>query len=165
MHLGFLGLLLLIPVGGLAEYLIVAKLSFRSLVLLMALIVGGGFAYLGWEVFRMSSSRQTFLRFLFVFACVVVALLGILIINQVLLHYSMDGTETVIYQVPGVYAESSVNTRRAIINNVPPYWVFVIIYGIISSAIGYLIHKVRNSFQMASLKKQELETIAGNPFA
>ena len=164
MHLGFLGLLLLIPVGGLTEYLIVAKLSFRSLVLLMALIVGGGFAYLGWEVFRMSSSRQTFLRFLFVFACVVVALLGILIINQVLLHYSIDGTETVIYRVPGVYAESSVNTRRAIINDVPPYGLFVIIYGIFLQRLD--ISFIRYEFIPNScVKKQELETIASNPFA
>jgi hypothetical protein len=149
MHFGILGLLLLIPVGILSEYLIVSKLSFNFSVLLVALMIGGGYAYLGWELVTKSSTRQLLLRLLLMVGGIMVSLLAILIIDQMLLNFSIDSTETVTFRMPGVYAESSISARRAVIDNAPPYSLFVIVYGMISSGIGNTFHRARNSFQTA----------------
>ncbi len=149
-HLGILALLLLIPVGSLSEYLIVSKLSFGFSVLLMALIIGYGFAYLGWEYLTMSSTRKYLSRLFILISGLVASLLVILFIDQALLSFTLNGTKSVIYRMPGVYAESSISTRRAVIDNAPPYWLFVIVYGISASVIGNMIHRARNSFLMAA---------------
>jgi hypothetical protein len=149
MHFGILGLLLLIPVGIISEYLIVSKLSFGFSVLLMALMIGGGFAYLGWGLVTMSSTRQFSLRLVLIVGGIMVSLLVILIINQMLLNFSMDSTETVSFRMPGLYAESSIGARRAVIDNAPPYWLVVVVFGMISAGIGNIFHRAQNSFQMA----------------
>ena len=149
-HLGILGLILLIPVGILSEYLIVSKLSYGFSVFLMALMIGCGFAYLGWEFLTMSSIRKYLSRLVILISGLVVSLLVILFIDQALLLLTLNGSETVIYRIPGIYAESSISTRRAVIDNAPPYWLFVIVYGMISSVIGNIIHRVRNIFLMAA---------------
>ena len=149
-HLGILGLLLLIPVGSLSEYLIVSKLSFGFSVLLMALVIGCGFAYLGWEYLTMSSPRKVLSRLLILISGLVVSLLVILFIDQALLLLTSNGAESIIFRMPGVYAESSIGTRRAVIDNAPSYWLLVIVYGVASSVIGNILHRARNSFQMAA---------------
>jgi hypothetical protein len=149
-HLGILGLLLLIPVGSLSEYLIVSKLSFGFSVLLMALVIGCGFAYLGWEYVTMSSPRKYLSRLVILISGLVVSLLVIYFIDQTLLLLTSNGTESIIFRMPGVYAESSIGTRRVVIDNAPSYWLLVIVYGVASSVIGNILHRARNSFQMAA---------------
>jgi hypothetical protein len=149
-HLGILGLLLLIPVGSLSEYLIVSKLSFVFSVFLMALMIGCGFAYLGWEYLTMSPPRKYLSRLFILISGLVVSFLFILLIDQALLPFILSGTESVVFRMPGVYAESSISARRVVIDNAPPYWLFVIVYGIVSSLIGNIIHRARNSFLMAA---------------
>lgn len=47
-HIWVLGLVLLILIAVFSTHLIVWKLSFRFLIVVMALGIGGGMAYLGW---------------------------------------------------------------------------------------------------------------------
>jgi hypothetical protein len=149
-HLGMLGWILLIPVGSLSEYLIVWKLSFGFSVFLMALMIGCGCAYLGWEFLTLSSPRKVLSRCFILISGLLVSLLVIYFIDQALLPFTVNGTESVIYRMPGVYAESSVNTRRVVIDNTPSYWLLVIVYGVGASVIGNIIHRARNSFLLAA---------------
>ena len=149
-HLGILGLILLIPIGSLSEYLIVSKLSFGFSVFLMAMVIGCGFAYLGWECLAMSSPRKVLSRCFILISALAVSLIVIYFIDQALLLLTSNGTESVIYRMPGVYAESSASTRRAVIDNAPPYGLFVIVYGMGASVIGNIIHRARDSFLLAA---------------
>jgi hypothetical protein len=142
-HLGLLGLLLLIPTGMFAEHLIVSKLSFSFLLPLLAFTLGSGLAYLGWESYAHSSNRRYLLRMLLVFACIALSLVGIWLIDWVLLYASPDGSGTVVYRIPGVCAESDAGSRRALMADVPPYWLAVVGYGVLTAALGNLIHRAR----------------------
>lgn len=76
-HIWVLGLVLPILIGVLSHHLIVWKLSFRSLVVVMALGIGGGMAYLGWECCTPISVQRLLLRVLLVFVCVALWLVAI----------------------------------------------------------------------------------------
>jgi hypothetical protein len=135
-HLLILGLLLLVIVGSLSEYLLVSKLSFGFSVTLVVLVIGGGLAYLGWKVHSMTSIRKFLLRMLIVFASIGASLFIIRILDRVLLYVFTDANEMVFYRMPGVYVASSVGTRRVTIENAPPYWLIVTAYGVVLSVIG-----------------------------
>jgi hypothetical protein len=142
-HLGLLGLLLLILTGMFADHLIVSKLSFSFLLPLVAFTIGSGLAYLGWESYTRSSTRSYLPRMLLVFACIAVSLVGVWLIDRVLLYAFTDGSDMVVYRIPGVYAESDTGSRRALMADVPPYWLAVMSYGVLTAALGNLIHRAR----------------------
>jgi hypothetical protein len=49
----------------------------------------------------------------------------------------------VVYQVPGVYRESSAGFRRiSIDSNVLSYWLVAMIYGMLTAVAGNLIYRV-----------------------
>lgn len=68
-HVGLLGLVLLVSTSVLAAHLIVTGLTFRWLIVLVALVLGCGCAYLGWEWNRSISSDKRLVRVLLFFAC------------------------------------------------------------------------------------------------
>jgi hypothetical protein len=143
-----LGLVLLILIGILSNHLIVWKLSFRSLIVVMALGIGSGMAYLGWECFAPISTQRLLFRMLLVFVCLVLSLVALPIIDSGLLLLYTSGADRVVYRIPGVYAELSAGSRRLFIDNVPPYWLGVTLYGLLTAVIGHLIHRTASAIRM-----------------
>jgi hypothetical protein len=144
-HIWVLGLLLLILIGVFSTHLIVWKLSFRFLIVVMALGIGGGMAYLGRECSATPSTQRLLFRMLLVFVCVALWLVAIRLIDSVLLLLYANGAGRAVYRIPGVYAELSAGSRRLFIDNVPPYWLGVTLYGLLTAVIGYLIHRAATS--------------------
>jgi hypothetical protein len=144
-HIWVLGLVLLILIGVFSTHLIVWKLSFRFLIVVMALGIGGGMAYLGRECSATPSTQRLLFRMLLVFVCVALWLVAIRLIDSVLLLLYANGAGRAVYRIPGVYAELSAGSRRLFIDNVPPYWLGVTLYGLLTAVIGYLIHRAATS--------------------
>ncbi|MGD8815187.1 MAG: zinc ribbon domain-containing protein [Anaerolineales bacterium] len=143
MHLVVLGFLLLAVLGSLTEYLLVSKLSFGFSVFLLVVVISGGLVYLGYKTHSMTSLREYLLRMLIVFAFMGASLLIILVFDRVLLFLFANGPEMVVYRMPGVYVASSAGTRRVTIENAPPYWLVVMVYGIILTVFGNIAHRTR----------------------
>jgi hypothetical protein len=80
-----------------------------------------------------------------VFLCLVVLLVTLQFINSVLLVLHTSGANPVIYRIPGVYAELTTRSRRLIVDNVPPYWLGVTLYGLLTAAVGHLIQRTATS--------------------
>lgn len=148
LHVGLLGLVLSVPIGVFADRLIVTRLSFPLSLVLMALVIGCGYAYLGWQWNIPLSGRSRLERMLLVFVCVGILLAVVWLIDRALLSALTDSGDTVVYDVPGVYVEASVGVRRLSIADVPPYWLAVMIYAILAAAVGNLIHRMRERRSM-----------------
>ena len=143
-HIGFLGLVLSVPISVFVDRLIVTKLSFPLSLVLLALVIGCGFAYLGWQWNVPLSSRSHLVRMLLVFVCIGVFLVAVWWIDRGLLSFLTDSTHQAVYEVPGVYVESSPGFRRlSIASDVPPYWLVAMIYGALTAVAGNLIHRAR----------------------
>jgi hypothetical protein len=81
-----------------------------------------------------------------VFFCIGVFLAAVWLIDRGLLSLLSDSTHMVVYEVPGVYVESSPGFRRlSIASDVPPYWLLAMIYGILAAVAGNLIHRARSA--------------------
>lgn len=142
LHIGLLGLAILVLISILAENLIVTKLSFPFWLGLMALVFGCGTAYLGWQWEMPLSNRNLLNRVLMVSAGVAIFLIAVWLVDITLLGYLTDRAHMVEYDLPGVYIEASAGFRRTSIGpNVPPYWFIVMIYSILAGVTGNLIHR------------------------
>ena len=145
-HIGFLGLVLSVPISVFAERLIVMKLSIPLSLVPLALVIGCGYAYLGWNWNTQVSSRSHLVRMLLVFFCMGVLLLAVWLVDRGLLSLLSDRTHMVVYEVPGVYVESAPGFRRlTIASGVPPYWFVAMIYGVLTAITGNLIHRARSA--------------------
>jgi hypothetical protein len=140
-HTWVLGLALLILTGVLSNHVIVWRLGFRLLIVVLLLGIGCAMAYLGWEYATPASTRRHLSRTLLVFSCLLVSLVALQLINLVLLAMHTNGADRVIYCIPGVYAELTARSRRLIVDNVPPYWLGVTLYGLFALVMGHLIHR------------------------
>jgi ribosomal protein L40E len=146
LHIGFLGLVLSVPISVFTDRLIVTKLSFPLSLVPLALVIGCGYAYLGWYWNTPLSSRSRLVRMLLVFFCIGVFLAAVWLVDRGLLTLLSNSTHRVVYQVPGVYVESSPGFRRlSIASAVPPYWLVVMIYGMLAAIAGNLIHRARSA--------------------
>jgi hypothetical protein len=141
-HIGFLGLVLSVPISAFADRLIVTELSFPLSLVPLALAIGCGYAYLGWHWNASLSSRSHLVRMLLVFVCLGVLLVAVWLVDRGLLSLLTDRTHMVVYGVPGVYRESSPGFRRmSIDSDVLPYWLVAMIYGVLTAVAGNLIHR------------------------
>lgn len=95
-HIWGAGLVLLISIGVLSNRPIIWKLSFRVMILIVALVIGGGMAYLGWATSAPISTQRHLFRMLLVIAGVVVSLVAIQFVDEVLLLLYTDGADRVI---------------------------------------------------------------------
>jgi hypothetical protein len=148
LHVGLLGLVLLVPIGVFADRLIGTRFSFPSSLVLLALVIGCGYAYLGWQWNTPLSGRSRLERMLLVSVCVGILLAVVRLIDRALLSAVADSGHTVVYDIPGVYVEASAGVRRLSIGNVPPYWLAVMIYAVLTAVAGNLIHRVHERRSM-----------------
>jgi hypothetical protein len=143
-HIGFLGLVLSVFTSAFADRLVVTELSFPLSLIPLALVIGCGYACLGWQWNAPLSSRSRIVRMLLVFVSMGVFLVAVWLVDRGLLSLLSDRTHMVVYEVPGVYRESSPGVRHmSIDSDVLPYWLVAMIYGLLSAAAGNLIHRVR----------------------
>jgi ribosomal protein L40E len=141
-HIGFLALVLSVPISAFAERLIVTGLSFPLSLVPLALIIGCGYAYLGWRWNASLSGRSHLLRMLLAFAGMGGFLVAVWLVDRALLSLLSDRTQMVVYQVPGVYRESSAGYRQiSIDSNVLPYGLIAMVYGVLTAVAGNLIHR------------------------
>jgi hypothetical protein len=142
-HIGLLGLALLVPISVLTAHLIVSGLSFRWSLLLLALVLGCGCAYLGWEWSTSVISDRRITRMLLTYACIGILVATVWLVDRVWLGILNAGGHEVVYAVPGVHLEASVEGRRLVMVDAPPYWLPVMLYGIAAAAVGSLIRRAR----------------------
>lgn len=146
LHIGLLGLVLSIPIGVIANRLIVKTFSIQFSLVLLAVVVGCGYAYLGWLSHTPRSNRSYLERMLLVFLCMGVSLVVVRLIDSVMLSIVSDSANMVVYEVPGVYIESSPSIRNlSIESNLPPYGLLVMIYGILAAVAGNLVRRARSA--------------------
>jgi hypothetical protein len=152
LHIGFLGLVLSIPTSVFAGHLIVMRFSLPLSLFLLALVIGGGYAYLGWQWKTSPSIRTHLVRTLLVFACMAVLLAIVLMVDRALLISLTDDGRTVVYDIPGVHIEASGPIRQIAIVNDPPYWLAVMIYGILTAVGGSLAQQVHARWSIRTAK-------------
>lgn len=140
-HIGLLGLVLLVSTSVLAAHLIVTGLTFRWSIVLLALVLGCGCAYLGWDRNRSISSDRRLVRMLLFFACMGILLVIVWLIDRMWLSFLSAGGGEVVYAIPGIYVEASVESRRLVVADVPPYWLAVTVYALLAAAAGNLVYK------------------------
>lgn len=141
-HIGFLGLVLSVPISALANRLVVTELSFPLSLVPLALVIGCGYAYLGWHWNAPLSSRGHLVRMLLVFVCMGVFLVAVWLVDRGLLSLLSDKTHMVVYEIPGVFRESSPGFRHlSIDSHAMAYWLVAMIYGLLSAVAGNLIQR------------------------
>lgn len=142
-HIGFLGLVFLGLISAYAQHLIVLELSFPLSLVPLALVLGCGFAYMGWHWHASLPNRRYFVRMLLVFVCMAGCLVAIWLVDMGLLSSVTDKTNMVMYEIPGVYRESTAEFRRMSIDASDlTYGLAVMLYGVLTAVAGYLIHRV-----------------------
>jgi hypothetical protein len=144
-HIGFLGLVLWVPISVFAGHLIVTELSFPLSLVPLALVIGCGYAYLGWLWNTPLSNRNRIVRMLLVFASMSVLIVTVWLVDRGLLSLLSDRTHMVVYQVPGVYRESSPGYRRLSIDSNLSYWLVAMIYSALAAIAGNLIHRAHSA--------------------
>ena len=142
LHLGLIGLALSVPISLFAHHLLVIELSIPLSLLPMALVLGGGFAYLGWDWQMQASSRSHLVRMLWVFVGMGVLLAAVWLVDRGLLTLLSDSAHMIVYEIPGVYRESSPGYRHLSIDSNLSYWIVALLYGALTAVGGYLIERV-----------------------
>jgi hypothetical protein len=145
-QIALIGLALSIAISVLADRMIVTKLSFPLSLVPLVLIIGGGYAALGWQWRALLTNRSRLVRMLVVFAGMGALLGAVWLVDRGMLSVFSDCTHQVVYAVPGVYVESSPGVRYlSIESDVPPYWLFTLIYGGLAAAAGNFIRRVKGA--------------------
>jgi hypothetical protein len=142
-HIGLLGLVLSFLISAFADHLIVIRLSFPGSLVPLALVLGCGFAYLGWHWHAPLPDRRYLVRMLLVFACMTGCLAVIWTVDSGLLRVLTDKTHPVVYEIPGVYRQSTAEFRRmSIDSNDLSYGLVVMVYAWLAAVVGNLIHRL-----------------------
>lgn len=143
LHIGFLGLVLAGLISAYAQHLIVLGLSFPLSLVPLALVIGIGFVTLGWHWHASLPDRRYFVRMLLVFVCMAGCLVVVSLVDRELLSSVTDKANMVVYEIPGVYRQSTAEFRRMSIDASDlTYGLVVMLYGILTAVAGYLIHRV-----------------------
>lgn len=143
-HIGFLGLVISVAISALAARLVVTELSFPLALVPWALVIGFGYAYLGWQWNEPLSNRSRLVRMLLIFVCIGVCLVAVWLVDRGLLSLLSDSTHMIVYKIPGVYRESSPGFRHMSIESVVlPYGLVVMIFSVLATIAGYLVRRVR----------------------
>ena len=142
LHISLLGLVLAVLIGALADQLILIKLSFPWSLLPLALVIGCGFAYLGWHWHASLPDRRYLVRMFLVFAVMAVCLVVLWWVDGALLALLTDETHPVVFDIPGVYRQSTTSLKHMSIEAVTmSYALFVMLYGLLTALAGNLVHK------------------------
>jgi hypothetical protein len=142
-HIGLLGLVLSFLISAFADHLIVIRLSFPWSLVPLALVLGSGFAYLGWHWHSSLPGRRYLVRMLLVFACMAGCLAVIWTVDNGLLSILTGKTHPVVYEIPGIYRQSTAEfTRMSIDSNDLSYGLVVMVYGWLAAVAGNLIHRL-----------------------
>jgi hypothetical protein len=144
LHVALLGLVALVPLGWLANHFLVhTGLYLRSSLLLLALIIGLGGAYVGWLWKMPLSNRRRLVRVLIVFAAMGLLLAAVWGLDTVLSVLLADGGRVIVLDIPGVHLEASAGYRHVhIVSSPPPYWLVTMGYVILCAVAGSMIYKV-----------------------
>ena len=142
-HIGLLGLVISIAISTSVAHLVVMELSFPLSLIAIALIIGCGYVYLGWQWNEQSSSRNRLVRMLLVFACIGLCLGAVWLVDRWALSLLSDETYTVLFEIPGVYRESSSNIRHVSVESgiLLPYGLVVMTSGVMITIAGFLVHR------------------------
>jgi hypothetical protein len=143
LHIGLLGLALSIPIAAFADRLMVMRFSTPISLALLALVIGGGYAFLGWQWNMPRSIGSRLGRMLLVFAGIGILLAAVWVIDRALLSVLTAGGAAMVYEIPGVRIEAMGGARRMSIGDVPPYWLAVMVYASLAAAVGNLVSRVR----------------------
>jgi hypothetical protein len=145
LHIGFLGLVISVAISALAARLVVTKLSFPFSLVLLALVIGFGYAYLGWQWNELLSNRSRLVRMLMIFVCIGLGLVAVWLVDRGLLSLLSDRAHMVMYEIPGIYRESSTGFRYMSIESgvLLTYGLAVMIYGVLAAVAGNLVRRVR----------------------
>jgi hypothetical protein len=143
-YIGFLGLIISVAISALAARLVVMVLSFPLSLVLLALVIGCGYAYLGWHWNELPSNRSRLVRILLVFVCIGLCLVVVWLVDRGLLSLLSDRTHMIVYEIPGVYRESSPGFRYMSVESgvLLPYGLFVMFYSVLAAIAGNLFRKV-----------------------
>jgi hypothetical protein len=147
LHLGLFGVVLSVPISIFAHHLMVMELSITLSLLPLALVLGCGYAYLGWSWNSQSSSRSHLVRMLLVFIGMGVLLAAVWLVDRGVLTLLSDRAHMVVYEIPGVYRESSPGFRHLSIDSDLFYWLVAMFYSALTAVVGYLIRRVRSARQ------------------
>ncbi len=143
LHVGLLGLALSIPIAVFADRLMVMRFSIPFSLALLGLVIGGGYAYLGWQWNMPRPLGSRLGRMLLVLAGTGFALAVVWLIDRALLSVLTAGGDVMVYEIPGVHIEAIGGARRMWIGDVPPYWLAVVTYAVLAAAVGNLICRMR----------------------
>ena len=138
-HIGLLGLVLLALTSVFAAYLMITKLNFWWTVVLLALVLGCGCVYLGWQWSPSTASDRRIVHVLVVFGLMAALLVVVWVIDGVWLSFVTAGGGEIVYEIPGVHVEASAHGRHLFMVNVPPYWLAVLAYGVVAVVVGNLV--------------------------
>jgi hypothetical protein len=146
LHLSLLGLVLSIPISVFAHHLMVMELSIPLSLLPLALVLGGGYAYLGWSWRTQASGRNHLVRMLLIFVGMAALIAVVWLLDWGLLRLLSDSAHVIVYEIPGLHAESAPGYRMlTVLTGIPPYWLVVMLYGAIAAVGGYLIRRARSA--------------------
>jgi hypothetical protein len=143
-HLGLLGLVISVAISALTAHLVVMEFSFPLSLIACALVIGCGYAYLGWQWNEQFSNRNRLVRMLLVIVCIGLCLVAVWLVERWLLRLVSDRTHMVLFKVPGVYRESSPGFRHMSIESgvLLPYGLAVMTYGVLAAIAGNLVRQV-----------------------
>ncbi len=146
LHLALLAVVLAAGLSVLAHHLLVMELSITLSLVPMALVLGSGYAYLGWSWRTQASARSHLVRKLLIFLGMGILLLAVWLLDWGLVRLLSDGTRVIVYEIPGLHAESSPGHRMlTVLAGIPPYWLVAMLYGAITGVGGYLIRSARSA--------------------
>ena len=160
-YIALLGSIALVPIGMLVEHLLVnAGLYLILSLVLSALVIGSGCAYLGWYWHGPSSGRSRLSRVFLVLTGLGISLVAIWGIDRALLSALADNGRTFVFDIPGVHLEATngLNGLKRVhtISSPPPYWLFVIIYATLTAAAGNLI---RRAYIALVIREKEVRSL------
>jgi len=142
-HIGFLGLVISVAISAFAAHLVVMELSFPLSLVPLALVIGCGYAYLGWQWNELLTNRSRLVRILLVYVCIGLCLGAVWLVDRRLLSLLSDRSHMVVYEIPGVYRESSSTIRHMSVESgiLLPYGLVVMAYCVMIAIAGFLVHR------------------------
>ena len=156
-YVSLLSLVALVLISKLVDHLLVKTgLYFASSLVLLALVIGLGSAYLGWQWDMPLSSRNRLMRVLFAFASMGLLLVAVWQIDRALLGSLIGSGRRIVSDIPGVHLEASEGSKRLYISHAPPYWLLVMVYALLVAVVSNL---ARRTFTALMVREREVHSL------
>jgi len=157
--LGLVGLIAVIPIGVLAHHQLVdSGLLFSLSHLSLALIIGAGSLYLGWQWECLPSNCA---RMLVVFIAVGLLLVAVGCVDEAAFGLLVAPGRLVISDIPGVHIEAMDGVRRISVD-APPYWLLV---AISAAFLGTASSLARRLYTTLMKREREVDDLRENLLA